>query len=356
MNIVFYISNLGIGGAERVIVQLATDFSKNGDHVAVATSYDEKVGYTLSNGIKRYVLIDNKKYSRFKKNKILIDRLRNVLKEEKADILISFMGEPNIRSVIASKGLRTRCVISVRNEPLKEYPGKLGAIIRNFILPLADGCVFQTTQAQKAFPKRLQKKSKIILNDVNEIFFRTNRSLKCSTDIISVGRLANQKNHELLIKAFSKIAYKYNNINLKIYGEGPLHSNLQKLIESLRLSGRVYLMGTVDNIQEVMKDAGMFVLSSDFEGLPNALMEAMAIGLPVISTDCPCGGPNMLIKNYENGILVKPGDENELSNAMEYIIKNQNDADKMGLKAKKTAEMYKPEKIFNDWSTYIHSF
>ena len=165
-----------------------------------------------------------------------------------------------------------------------------------------------------------------------------------------------KKNHELLIKAFSKIAYKYNNINLKIYGEGPLHSNLQKLIESLRLSGRVYLMGTVDNIQDVMKDAGMFVLSSDFEGLPNALMEAMAIGLPVISTDCPCGGPNMLIKNYENGLLVKPGDENELSNAMEYIIKNQNDADKMGLKAKKTAEMYKPEKIFNDWSTYIHSF
>lgn len=171
--------------------------------------------------------------------------------------------------------------------------------------------------------------------------------------IVSVGRLVEQKNQKVLINAFSKIAKKYPEYKLKIFGEGNLREELQKQIDDLNMKDKIYLCGVCDNIKEQLEKAKIFVLPSNYEGMPNALIEAMASGCSVISTDCPCGGPRELIENNKNGILVPVNNEQELSNKIEYLIKNEEKAKIMGENAKKVQEKLNPDNILKQWENYI---
>ena len=314
----------------------------------------DKNEYSVPKGITR-ISIEEKQIvqSRIKRNFHRIIELRKICKIYKPEAIISFMGEPNFRSMIATIGLPLKRIVSVRNDPVKEYPGKLGIIVGKFILPFADGCVFQTEDAKKWFPERLQKKSKIILNEVAEQFFET--QYVGGNAIVTLGRLCKQKNHKLLINAFSKIEKDFPEHKLLIYGVGDKKSELDKLIGELHIENRVELKGLTNNSAEVLSKAEIFVLSSDYEGMPNALMEALAVGVPSISTDCPCGGPRTLIKNNENGILVPVGKCEELSQAMRKLLINKDDALQMGLKAKEKAKKFSPDKIFDVWQDYIES-
>ena len=159
----------------------------------------------------------------------------------------------------------------------------------------------------------------------------------------------------MLIGAFAQIAKEFPNENLLIYGSGELKQNLQKLIENLNLQKRVFLMGTTDKVEEVLSKAKIFVLSSDYEGMPNALMEAMTVGLPCISTDCPCGGPKKLIKDKQNGLLVPCKNEGELALAMEKLLSSKNLAEEIGINARKTAQSFAHPIIFKQWKQYLDS-
>ena len=161
-----------------------------------------------------------------------------------------------------------------------------------------------------------------------------------------------QKNHKLLIKAFSNIAEQVDD-NLIIYGEGDQRPELQALINELGLDERVLLPGVINNVVEATKDAKVFVLSSDYEGMPNALMEALALGIPCISTDCPCGGPQALINDGENGILIPVGDEAVLSGALKKLLGDADYANRLGRCAKERAQEFSPERIFAGWEDYI---
>ena len=136
--------------------------------------------------------------------------------------------------------------------------------------------------------------------------------------IINVGKLMDQKNQKLLIKAFSKIADKYPEYKLKIYGEGPKRKELESLVKELGLSEKVEMPGWTPDIFDKVAAAELFVLSSDYEGLSNALLEAMMLGVPCISTDC--AGSNEIIRNNINGILVPAGGLKELVSAMQRIL------------------------------------
>lgn len=352
--IMFYINAIHDGGAERVMINLADYFSRQGYKTILVTSFRDTWEYTVPNAVKRITLEEHEiKQSKLKRNITRIKKLRKFCKDEKPDILVSFMAEPNFRAILATWGLTVKNLISVRNDPNKEYAGRVGHIVGKYLLPFADGCVFQTKEAKNWFPKRLQKKSRIIYNAVKEDFYHVERH-PVPGEIVTCGRLEEQKNHALLIAAFSKMVERYPEARLKIYGEGSLRGELQKQIDALGLHEKAFLMGATNHVEKVLETADVFVLSSDFEGMPNALMEAMAAGVPCISTDCPCGGPRELFGDDLVKQLVEVDKEDEL----EYSISNfmeLSEKDKMllGKRIKEKAKIFMPDKVNEEWNKYI---
>lgn len=352
--IMFYINSIQHGGAERVITNLATELS-NDYEVILATTLKRDNEYSLDSKVKRYILEENDYvHSTIKRNISRVKRLRKLCREEKPDALISFMAEPNYRAVLATRGLGIKTIISVRNDPNKEYAGSLGHFLAKHLLIHADGCVFQTEEAQKWFPLKFQKKSKIIFNAVADVFYHTERNTEIGT-IVTCGRLEPQKNHSLLIKAFAEVNKEFPNSKLLIYGVGCEKAKLEKLVDCLRIKGKVHFMGLTDNVPDVLSKANLFVLSSDYEGMPNALMEALTVGVPCISTDCPCGGPKMLVENGVNGLLVPVGDENQMRDMMVKVLSKPDFADELGRRAKIQAEEFRPEKVIVEWKQYIEN-
>ena len=347
--IMFYINAIHDGGAERVMVNLAKYFSENGYDTTLVTSFRDTWEYPLAPTVRRLTLEETEiKQSRIKRNLSRIKKLRDLCKSKKPDILVSFMEEPNFRAILATRGLPVKTLVSVRNDPIKEYAGKLGWFVGKVLLPMADGCVFQTGDAQKWFPKRLQKKSKIIYNAVKEDFYNVNRT-PVRGEIVTCGRLTEQKNHAMLINAFAEVQKKYPFATLKIYGDGKLKDKLQKQIDGLGLSSTAHLMGATSDVIKALQTADLFVLSSDYEGMPNALMEAMAAGVPCISTDCPCGGPRELFGEDSSDKLVQCGDVDQLAEAICRALENAGD----GMTEKRCAETFRPEKVNKMWEKYV---
>ena len=274
MKVMFYINAIHDGGAERVMINLADRFARFGHEVILVTSFVDKWEYEIPSGVKRLNLCDNIPKGFLKRNLLLYRLLRKVVKGEAPDVLVSFMAEPNFRALLATRGLKTKNLISIRNDPNKEYPTKKFRFFARWLYKKADGIVFQTADAKAWFSKKIQNKSKIIYNQVNEKFYDT-ELLKERRDVIATGRLTSQKNHKMLLRAFSLIKDKVDD-NLVIYGEGNLRAELEALIIELGLSGRVLLPGATDNVSEKLSGAKLFVMSSDYEGLPNALAEAMS--------------------------------------------------------------------------------
>lgn len=352
MRILFYINTLNTGGAERVLANLANSFDEDKNDVLLVTSFPTKYEYKLNDKIKRYNLDKSKHLGRIRKNIERILALRMIIKKENPDIVVSFMAEANARSILATIGRRTKCLISVRNDPRREYSGILGKMVGKLLLPLADGCVFQTEDARLWFPKKLQNKSMIIYNAVKKEFFLQDRQ-PVENLIVTCGRLEIQKNHKNLINAFYGVLKEIEDARLYIYGEGKERDNLEKFITDLGMEGKIVLKGVVSNVPKVLSEADLFVLSSDYEGMPNALLEALVMGIPSISTDCPCGGPRMLIEDGKDGILVKVGSSEELKNAMLNVLRNSSKKNELSKNAKNKASIFQPEKIYTEWKSYI---
>lgn len=349
--LMFYINSIHRGGAERVLVQLAGRFAEAGYRAVLVTSYRDGGEYPVPEGVERLSIEEEKReQSRLKRNLSRIRALRALCKAYRPAALISFMAEPNFRAVLATRGLPVKTIVSVRNTPKKEYAGKLGGFVAKVILPMADGCVFQTEQARGCFAQRLQKKSEVIMNQVSAAFFDTEFH-GARKDLATVGRLNGQKNQTMLIRAFSRIA-DLTEDTLRIYGQGELAGQLQELIGELGLEERVKLMGVSEKLPEELKGVKLFVLPSDYEGMPNALLEAMALGLPCIATDCPCGGPAAVIENGTNGILIPVGDEQTLAQEMERMLEAPESAQALGARAKESAERFRPERVFEQWREF----
>lgn len=354
--ILMYIDTMNLGGAQRVMGNLAEYFAGKGVEVVLVNDFVALPGvkqYDLPLAIKRMYLRKDLGGNLILKNIERIKNLRKIINDENPDIVLSFLGATNLRMLIATIGLPLKKVVSVRNDPNKEYGT---SFIRKFIakqlFKLADGCVFQTRQASEYFTEDVRKKSEIIYNPVAQKFYDA-KLKKHRKNIITVGRLAPQKNHKLLIEAFAQIADTYPKDNLIIYGEGPLHDELASLVERLNLKNRVFLPGEEQDIVSKLEESKIFVLSSDYEGMPNALMEAMTVGLPCISTDCPCGGPRELIEDGVEGILFPVGDISKLKNALLRMLENDNMCKTMGEFAQKKSLSLELCKVLKKWEEYL---
>lgn len=345
--IMFYINAIHHGGAERVMVNLTKQFADNGNECVLVTSFIDEWEYQVSDNVKRISLFEKEISGVFKRNVRLVLALRRLIKQEKPDVLISFMAQPNYRALVACIGLKTKNLISIRNDPNREYAGRINSFLAKTLFKLANGIVFQTEEAKNWFPQSIQKKSRVIYNQVDKRFYDTEYHGE-RRDVVTTGRLVKQKNHELLIKAFSMIADQIED-NLLIYGDGELREELETLIGKLDLKNRVFLPGATKDVPNTIKSAKLFVLSSDYEGMPNSLMEAMALGLPCISTDCPCGGPRMLFGELLQSNLVPIRNQKVLADQMLKNLVCIRD----GQIERKISRVFEPGSIFQKWRTYI---
>jgi glycosyltransferase involved in cell wall biosynthesis len=361
MKILFHLNDMGRGGAQRVVGILSNAFVRQGHQVIIATQWYAQNEYPIDKGVKRVLVglneADEEK-SRLSKAFIRYARLRKCISHNKPDIVISFCNKANFRCAFAMIGINTPLLVSVRNNPTIDYaPYKIPTW---YMERKAAGCVFQTKDAMNFFGKKFQNKGKIILNPISEQYVYmdtdTNITEKRKKEIVTVGRITDQKNQMLLLKAFKEINLKYPDYVLKLYGDiqdNKVYDKMIKYISENRLEGKVIFMGLKTDIGDYIKDACAFVLPSDYEGMPNALIEAMVLGLPVISTDCPCGGPKMLIEDKKNGMLVPVGDKNALEKVLEYMITHEKEAGNMGQEARKLIELVNPDKICTQWMDYI---
>lgn len=353
--IMFYINSMHEGGAQRVIKNLAEWFANEDNDVSIITSFKDDWEYQTNDNVKRLYLYNSKQElgNFIKRNINLTNKLKKIVQDKNPDVLISFMGESNFRAILACLNSNTKCIVSVRNDPDKEYPNILMKMVANILYKKADGVVFQTEDAKNKFPKSIRNKSTIILNPIDEVFFNTKYDGE-RKDIVTVGRLTKQKNHKLLIDAFAAIANEIND-NLIIYGDGELKEELENYIKKINMNGRIFIPGQIRDVANTIKSAKLFVLSSDYEGLPNSLMEAMALGIPCISTDCPCGGPKMLIKNKYNGFLFSVDNKDDLSTIINKVLKEKSLLEFISNNSKKeSSRLFHSNTIYNNWLYYIN--
>ena len=372
--IMFHINSLGKGGAERVVSLLSGEFVKDNIQVVIATEWVEAEEYPISEQIRRIHVGLNEKQEHFSslaKQWYRVANLRKAIKEEKPDMVISFCIKANYRATMATTGMKVPVITSVRSDPKIDYVGKKNEIVNKLFFNRADGCVFQTEEAKSFFDEVLQKKSTIICNPVNEKFLKAKRQAP-TPKIVCVGRLVKSKNQMLLVKAFEEVLKKYPDYHLYFYGDGSNDECKELLIDyvnktdinvdscqqkssvkKLSLKDVVHFMGISNTLETDIADAAMFVLPSDYEGMPNALMEAMTLGLPSISTDCPCGGSRYWIEHKENGLLFPVGDANALKEAILYYIEHPEKAEEMGEKARMKLQSATLDKVYAEWKNYM---
>lgn len=354
--ITFIISTLNSGGAERVISLISKSLSKYYNVSIILLLNGQPRAYDISEKVK---VVELDKYNgRFNKWFHIIQNLHNVIQKEDADIYISFCTIENIVSLMAHLGTKKKLIISERNAPKTEKKPLVIKVLQKILYPLSDYVVFQTDTAKKIYKKKLQEKSVIIPNPITENLpeWCGDSNNSESNYICAVGRLHPQKNYPLLFKTFKKFSMDYQNYQLLVFGSGNQEQELIALINSLNLQDKIKLMGYHKDVHDYLKKCSFFVMTSNYEGMPNALMEAMAIGVPCISTDCPSGGPSKLIKNYENGILINTNDENDLITSMRYLANNNEKAIYFGENAKKIKNEYSIDKITYEWRKVIEKF
>ena len=349
--IILYIGSLERGGAERVLSNIANHLSDKYNVILVTDIITENAEvYPLRSAIKRLNLgiINGGLRGNIKRIKML----REIINEEKPDAVLSFMGPNNIRMLLASRHMSLRKIVSVRNDPNFEYGKGFKKIFARNIFRKASGCVFQTSDAMAYFPKSVQKKSTIIWNPVASQFFEN--PWNCTKEqIIVVGRLTVQKNPLLALSAFQLIADEFPNIELAYFGSGELKDEILAAARKCRLSERVHITENVADIESHVRNSRLFLLTSDFEGMPNSLLEAMAIGIPIIATDCPCGGPRTIVKGFGDKVLIPCRNPEAAAEKMRRILLDETAQNELCHLERERSELFRTAVVMKKWEDFL---
>jgi len=359
IRVALVISSLGPGGAERVLCDLANRLADRRYLVTLVTLSDVNSDFYIPHPMVRRIGLGVLGESNSIPKRIvnLVTRvvsLRNALMSWRPDIIISFADQTNVLTLLATLGTRLPVIISERTDPRLHRISRGWCVLRKLLYPRCAAMVAQTLSIGDWMKREYRLKSLRVI---------PNRALSPTEEsdseryemekpfLTSIGRLDQNKNFGLLIKAFAQIAPRHPEWHLVIVGEGPLRGELERLVNDLGLTGRVHLPGLVRSPKVILEQAELFVLPSKYEGFPNALLEAMAMGLPVISTDC-CG-PREIIDHNVNGILVPRGDVDALTGAIEELIKDPKKREALATEAQLVLERFNGEKIFQQWETLI---
>jgi len=342
---VFVIRSLTGGGAERVVSVLANKMVMLGIETYIITYAKTNEDYILDCNVK-VITMPHRKDSIYTKIKRIPD-MRNIMKNINPDIVIPFVGTVLYVTWFATLGLKCKFILTVRSNPWMAPNTKIQRLFRDFIAKKSDAIMLQNEEQEEYFSKLLYKNIIVVNNPLSENFIKNEKKIYANRvqTIVAVGRLEPVKNHELLIRAFAKAFKMQNEISLYIYGSGKQKQVLENIIEELSLQNRVFLVNRVNNVDDILKRADLFVMTSKYEGMPNALMEAMMVGVPCISSDCKTG-PKSLIKDFETGIFYSSEDEEDLIKKLRWAVSNPLYLSKIGKEARRfMLENYTEEKI-----------
>ena len=256
-------------------------------------------------------------------------------------------------AILTSRFLSIPVVVSVRGEPKEEYYSRFLRGAAMLLFPMADGVVLQSRRSADFFSQSVRKRAVILPNSIHPAFMREVYAGEREKKIVAVGRVDANKNHMMIIKAFASLAERYPDYELVIYGEGELRSRLLEQVREMGLQDRVHLPGSISDVADAIYKASVFVLSSNSEGMPNTLMEAMALGIPSIATDCPCGGPAELIEDGVNGLLTEVDNWKKMEENLQKIMNNKKFANKLSRNAAKIQEKLNPDLINAKWEDYF---
>ena len=365
MKLTFVTSTLTSGGAERVISLLANNFAERGYEVEMIALTSISPDYYTLNPKVRFIHAD-----KISKGGLLGELwwFRRHIKKEQPDVVIAFMEAVYEFVLLALLGTKIPVISSERLDPaLISWPRK---VLRWLLLPTTTAHVVQTQHIKQYYNQQIQKKTHIIYNPVNEKVFQVKvdrlkvkdgvevkgEGLKIKDErlnrIISVGRLYPQKNQKMMIEAFAQISERHPDWKLVIYGEGYLRKDLDSLVERLKVKDKVLLPGRCETVIEEVAKSKVFCLSSDYEGMSNAMIEALCVGTPVISTKV--SGTDELIRDGENGLLVDIGDTDGLAKAFEKLLSNQELREQLGKEGQKLATQFKTDTIVDQWEKLVH--
>lgn len=355
--ILLLVSDMNFGGAERVSSTLANAWVSAGKQVTLMATFSGRGEclYQLSSGV-RFVYLADLVSSRVKTLGNRISRLlvlRRFIAAERPEVVVSFLPNVNVAAIIASIGLRVPVIICERTNPFVRPASYFWRLACRLAYPLADALMVQT---QVVADKYLSlgwglRRVRIIPNPVLQQMIEIKRFTgnPVAKRILSIGRLENPKQFNILIKIFARLAKVYPDWMLRIVGEGSLRDILQKQIVDLGLTGRVDLVGRSTTIGDEFAEADIFVLTSKYEGFPNTLLEAMTVGLPCVTFDCP-SGPREISLDGKVALLVPPNDEHALGQALKQVMLNADLRKTLGICARASVmERFSLDKILKCW-------
>ena len=388
--IIFFIDSLGGGGAERVVSVISNELVYRGYSVDIVMMNKRQISYKINPKVNLLFAEDMKIHSiygrltqnvfkiwsriRFRIYIPLLRRLgywkypkanetsfyfyatyalpyREYLKRNPGATAFGFLIRSNISLLYAAKGTKVETVFCERNNPIRpDMPVNIMKL-RDKIYSRCHRAVFQT-EDERAYYKKLRCPTSVIPNPIKENLPDRYEGQR-RHEIVNFCRLNKQKNIPLLIDAFEKLLVDYPDYTLRIYGNGEEKDNISQYIRDKNMESSVILEEFKSNIHELIRDAGMFVSTSDFEGLSNSMLEAMAIGLPCLCTDCAGGGARMMIQDHQNGILVPVGDVEAVYQGMKEILDDKSLAEQLSKEASKIKEELNIQRITDEWEKMI---
>lgn len=358
MRIMFVTNCLGYGGAEKMLMFVALGLSSRGHDVAIANLNEGnyETGEWFYGNIVVYE--GNVKYKNsLQYNYAQLKFVMKSAKEHNSEILIGFSKLSNLCVTLAGHKLKIPSIIAERNDP-SVFLKNAGIIDRMkfSIINTARGGVFQTKGAMSYYSKKLQQRSVVISNPIDKAHnIKDIDYERMPKEVIYLGRLKNkQKRFDILLHSFRKFHETHGNYFLRVYGNGPDEAFMDQLIDELGMKNMVKKMGVSRQSMQDLSMGGIFLITSDFEGISNSLLEAMAVGLPVVSTDHTPGGARLLITDHENGLLVPRGDVDAIAKALGEFADNPELACRCGKNATYVLKAFAPDKILSQWEDYIN--
>ena len=357
MKICIVIGTLNYSGAEKIVSNIISSLYNEYEIEVVLLACDQP---SDKFPIKQYPLyIDEKKHTnRISRTLKRIKLMREIIKKAEYDLVVSFGCKYNLDVVMSMAGRKkTKLILCERNDPIYDPSSRLLRIRRNLFYRFADGFVFQTEEIKSFFSKRIQRKSVIIPNFVTSLPAKYYDPRDTDLTFATCGRLDDyQKDQTTLIRTFSEFLKTHPGYKLEFYGSGPDELRYKELVESLNIANNVVFHGYVNDPISHMASARYFVFSSRYEGMPNALIEALSFGIPCISTDCSGGGARFLIDDGKNGILIPFNNDSALLAAMIAFADDYEKAKSMGDEGRKINEKLRKDRIIQLWKDYFNSF
>ncbi len=346
---------IGYGGASKQLALTANALSTKGYKIYVHSLHTKECYQYLN---KNIIFIP----SRSKTNRRQLQWfsypfiIRKIAKQYKIDLIISWRTNAGSYATLASIGMKIRTIFCERSDPYME-PSNIH-LITTFLASLSDGGIFQTPKARDYY-KRLAPKSVVIPNPIDpnielpQIIDYSSRP----KEIVYVGRMSIcQKRQDILLKVMDRIHTQLPEYKLRIYGDGKDLDKVKKMAKEMALENVVIFEGAVDNIIDRIKNARLMLLTSDFEGIPNVVLEAFQAGIPVIATDCSPGGCRVLIENGKNGLITPFRDHKEMAEKAIELLLNEKQAIQFIINSRIKLKDFLPENIYRKWDEYIKSF